>query len=253
MPWDPAQYSKFGGQRLRPALDLIARLPLDSPAAIVDLGCGTGTVTRLLRERWPAARITGVDGSAEMLAKARSADPHTLWREADIATWTADSPVDLLFTNAALHWLPSHELLLPRLLSMVAPGGVLAIQMPRQWGEPSHRTLDAIAALPRWCDRFRTLAKPWSHPPTFYFDLLAPRCSALDIWESVYLQALEGENAVAEWTKGTVLIPYLDALPAGDRASFESEFRQRLAQAYPPRADGRTLFPFRRLFIVARK
>jgi trans-aconitate 2-methyltransferase len=125
MQWDPSQYLKFADQRLRPALDLLARVPLQAPARVVDLGCGAGNVTRLLAERWPEAEITGVDGSAEMLAKAASEAPAIAWRQAEIAAWVPESPPDLLYSNAALHWLDGHEVLFPRLFAAVAPGGVL--------------------------------------------------------------------------------------------------------------------------------
>jgi trans-aconitate 2-methyltransferase len=252
--WDPEQYLRWSDHRLRPALDLLQRVPLERPESIVDLGCGAGNVTAVLRRRWPAARLTGVDGSASMLARARQADPGAEWRQADIGVWSPAAPVDLLFSNAALHWLDDHATLLPRLLGAVSPGGVLAVQMPRNFSEPSHTAIIAVAREGAWRDRLGPLIRPEPcKPPAFYWDLLAPRVAGLDVWETVYYQALTGENPVAEFVKGSWLKPFLDALEPAERPTFEAAYRARVARAYPPRPDGTTVFPFRRLFIVARR
>ena len=252
MSWDPQQYSRFAGQRLRPALDLIARIPLEHPRDVVDLGCGTGNVTRILCGRWPQARIVGIDGSPQMLAEAKMAQPGIVWEQSDLAAWSPVARFDLVFSNAALHWLDDHPALFLRLCGNVAEGGVLAVQIPRNFGAPSHSLMHELAASPPWCDVLGKLLG--SQPvlaPEAYYDLLAPRVSSLDIWETEYLQVLEGENPVAEWTKGTWLAPLLAALAPQARSVFEAEYRRQVARAYPRRADGKTLFPFRRLFIVA--
>jgi trans-aconitate 2-methyltransferase len=250
--WDPAQYLKWSDQHLRPAVDLLQRVPLADPARVVDLGCGTGNVTALLRARWPAARVIGIDGSPAMLERARASDPGVEWHEADVAAWTPAAPVDVLFSNATLHWLDDHARLFPRLLAAVAPGGVLAVQMPRNFGEPSHTSIHDLAREPRWCDRLDKLVRPEpTKPPAFYWDLLVPRVRTLDVWETVYTHALTGDNPVADFVKGSWLKQFLDALDAADRGVFEAAYRARVARAYPPRTDGTTLFPFRRLFIVA--
>jgi trans-aconitate 2-methyltransferase len=251
--WDPAQYLRWSDHRLRPAVDLLQRVPPASPARVVDLGCGTGNVTALLRARWPAARVTGVDASASMLERARASDPAVEWLEADVATWAPPAPVDVLFSNATLHWIDDHAALFPRLVTRVAAGGALAVQMPRNFGEPSHTSIYEVAREARWRDRLAKLVRlEPTRPPEYYWDLLAPRVSALDVWETVYTQALTGDNPVADFVKGSWLKPFLDALDAAERPSFEQAYRARVARAYPPRADGTTLFPFRRLFIVAR-
>jgi trans-aconitate 2-methyltransferase len=251
--WDPAQYLRWSDHRVRPAVDLLQRVPLPHPAHVVDLGCGTGNVTALLRQAWPAARVTGVDASAAMLERARASDAGVDWRQAEIAAWTPPAPVDLLFSNAALHWLPDHESLFPRLLGFVAPGGVLAVQMPRNFSEPSHTSITEVAQEGRWRARLAPLIR--SEPcraPAFYWDVLAPRAKSLDVWETVYQQALTGANPVADFVKGSWLKTFLDALDGAERAAFETAYRARVERAYPARADGTTLFPFRRLFIVAR-
>jgi trans-aconitate 2-methyltransferase len=250
--WDPAKYLEFAGHRLRPAVDLLARVPAATPRVVHDLGCGAGNVTRLLRERWPDAHVTGVDGSATMLAAARSAVPGVTWVEADIGSWRGPRPADVVFSNAALHWLDDHARLFPRLVDGLAPGGTLAVQMPRNHGAPSHTEMVLAAEAGPWRDRLRPAlrARPVAEPAV-YHDILAPHVSRLDIWETAYLHVLEGDNPVVEWTRGSSLKPLLDALAEPERSAFEAEYARRIARAYPPRPDGRTLYPFRRLFIVA--
>jgi trans-aconitate 2-methyltransferase len=251
--WDPAQYLRWSDHRLRPAVDLIQRVPLERPAHIVDLGCGTGNVTAYLRRAWPTARVTGVDGSPAMLERARASDPAVDWQEADIAGWRPAAPVDLLFSNAALHWLDDHATLFPRLLGLVAAGGVLAVQMPRNFSEPSHTSVTDVVHEGPWRARLAPLIRSEPcKPPAYYWDLLAAGATSLDVWETVYQQALTGEQPVADFVKGSYLKPFLDALDPAERPAFEAAYRARVSRAYPARSDGTTLFPFRRLFIVAR-
>jgi trans-aconitate 2-methyltransferase len=252
MAWDPAQYLKFADHRLRPAIDLLNRVALEAPGEIYDLGAGAGNVTRLIRERWPGARVTGVDDSPAMLARAAATAPAITWQQADLGAWTPPRPADLIYSNAALHWLTGHERLFPALLGGLAPGGVLAVQMPRNFGAPSHTLISEAARSGPWRATLEPLLRPAPvAEPAVYYDVLAPKTAALDIWETEYLQVLEGRDPVKEWTKGTWLRPLLDALAEPDRGRFEARYAELVARAYPPRADGRTLFPFRRLFIVA--
>ena len=252
-PWDPSQYLKFAGQRLRPAVDLLNRVDVEDPREIYDLGAGAGNVTQLLKARWPNARITGIDESAEMLAKAAVAAPTITWERADLATWRPPRPADVIYSNAALHWLPDHGRVFPALLSGLTPGGVLAVQLPRNFSAPSHTLIADVARGGPWREKLEPLLRPNpTAEPSFYFDVLAPHAALLDIWEIEYLQVLEGDDPVKEWVKGTWLKPLLDALDQPDRARFEARYAELAARAYPRRADGRTLFPFRRLFIVAR-
>jgi trans-aconitate 2-methyltransferase len=251
MIWNPQQYLKFAGHRLRPALDLLARLP-DFPArAIVDLGAGAGNVTKLLKERWPEAEISGVEGSAEMVAAGCKAAPDVEWQHADLATWQPSKRYDLVYSNAALHWLPDHARLFPTVMSGVAPGGYLAVQMPRNFLAPSHLLIAETALNGPWRAKVAHLVTaPPVHDPQFYHDVLAPLAAEIDIWETEYLQVLEGENPVKEWTKGTWLTRYLDVLEGDEKAAFEAAYGERVAKAYPRNAVGQTLFPFRRLFMV---
>lgn len=250
--WNPGQYMKFGGHRLRPAIDLLARVDSERPETVFDLGCGPGNATRLLAERWPQARITGVDNSAAMLAQAAEDLPGLQWVEADLNGWTPDRRGDVVFSNAALHWLDDHELLFPRLMENLNPGGVLAVQMPGNHAAPSH-TLIREAAGP-WWNKIEPVMRPDPVADlAVYYDMLSPAAGRLDIWETVYFQALDGDNAAAEWLKGSALKPLLDALDEDEAEDFFAAYSALIGKAYPKRADGKTLYPFRRVFIVAKK
>src|ERR1043165_2295656 len=252
MAWNPRQYLKFAGHRLRPALDLLARIP-DFPArTIVDLGAGAGNVSKLLKERWPEATVTGVEGSAEMVAAGRKAAPEIEWLQQDLASWQPMRKYNLIYSNAALHWLPDHGKLFPALMQKVAPGGMLAVQMPRNFLAPSHVLIGETALNGPWRSKVEHLVTPPPvEGPAFYHDLLAPLSQNVDMWETEYLQVLQGDNPVKEWTKGTWLSPLLSALQEPERRGFEEAYAKLTRARYPQRPDGRTLFPFRRLFIIA--
>jgi trans-aconitate 2-methyltransferase len=249
MSWDAAQYLRFEDERLRPALDLVGRIAHPGPARVVDLGCGAGNALPVLAARFPGAAVTGVDGSAAMLAKATG----FATEQADIATWTPTAPVDVLFSNAALQWLGGHAALFPRLLSHLAPGGVLAVQMPSMHAAPLRAEQDRIAREGPWA---AALARVGSAPPILspgeYHDLLRPRVAALDLWVTEYIHVLRGEDPVVQWAMGTSLRPFLGALEGAQREGFLDAYRAAMRAAYPPRADGAVLLPFRRLFILAR-
>jgi trans-aconitate 2-methyltransferase len=259
MSWDPAQYLKYASERLRPALDLMARIPIEAPATIVDLGCGTGNVTKILAERWPRAHIVGVDNSAAMLTVARAStegETRREWIDADIAAWAPAEPVDVAFSNAALHWHDDHAKLFPRIFGWLAPGGALAVQMPDQYAAPSHVALAAVVSSARWRDRLGPLLRraPVA-PAAAYFRLLAAAARTVDAWTTEYLHVLppsrDGVHPVVAWTRGTALTPFLAALDADAQQAFVDDYSARIGAAYPALTDGRVLFAFRRVFIVA--
>ena len=250
--WSPGQYLKFAGHRLRPALDLLARVDVEDPGIVYDLGCGPGNSTILLKNRWPEASITGLDNSPDMLAQAEKDHPELLWAEADLADWSAPVPADVLFSNAVLHWLDEHESRFPRLMQSLKPGGVLAVQMPGNFAAPSHTCIGEAAGP--WLNKIEPVLR--SDPvasPSVYHQILKPVSAELDIWETTYIQELEGDNAAAEWLKGSYLKPVLDALDGDEKEDFFDAYSALVQKAYPQRADGKTLYPFRRVFIVARK
>jgi trans-aconitate 2-methyltransferase len=251
--WDADLYLQFGQERTQAALDLAARIELERPCRIVDLGCGPGNSTAVLRARWPEAEITGLDRSAEMLAEARRAWPDGRWIEGDIADWSAAEPCDLLFSNAALQWVHGHALLIPHLLEQVAPGGALAVQVPMHFDSPLHRRMRELALDARWRERmgpaFNALVR---ERPEFYYDLLAPRSARLRIWETEYVQPMDSPAAILDFIRGTGLRPYLEALADDtERALYFELLADAVAHDYPPRPNGKVLFPFRRLFFIA--
>jgi trans-aconitate 2-methyltransferase len=257
MAWDPDQYRRFRRQRQRPAEDLLAALLAalgdHEPRRIVDLGCGGGFLAIRLAGFWPAAAVSGLDSSAAMLAEAKAANTRVDWQETDIAGWRPSAPPDIIVSNAALHWLGDHQHLFPRLLTGLAPGGVLAVQMPRQFAAPSHVLLAETIRAGQWATLLADrLGPPSVHPPETYIDWLAPHASDLELWETEYLHRLTGDDPVLDWIRGTTLRPILDRLEPADATAFQAAYAARLRAAYPRRPDGTTLFPFRRLFIVAR-
>lgn len=254
MQWDPTQYLRYAGERLRPAIDLLARIEADSPAHVTDLGCGPGNVTPILQSRWPAASVTGIDASAEMLERARKSAPGCTFTQADFGTWTPETPPDIIYSNAALHWLGGHDRLLPRLLNLLAPGGTLAVQMPGMHNAPLRALQYEVAANGPWADSLADVASaPHILSPEAYWDLLRPLSASLDIWETTYMHALEGDNAAVQWATGTSLKPFLDALNEEERAGYLAAYTAAVAPNYPRRADGVTLLPFRRVFFLAKK
>lgn len=251
--WDPAQYLKFSDSRTRPAAELLARVPLDSPAQIVDFGCGPGNSTALLKRRWPEASITGVDNSADMLAAARRTHPDWAWEEADIAAWAPKEPVDLIFSNATLHWLPEHETLFPRLVKQLKAGGALAAQMPNNFEAQDHALIRETAANGPWRDVLAPVDV--RHIPFVqarYYDILAPHCRTIDIWETEYVQIMDSAAAIVEWNKGSALRPFLNRLSGIAQREFLARYTEALSAAYKPRSDGRVLFPFKRIFLIVR-
>ncbi|HTS63353.1 MAG TPA: methyltransferase domain-containing protein [Candidatus Acidoferrales bacterium] len=246
--WSPAQYLKFSEERTRPCRDLAARIELDDPRRIIDLGCGPGNSTEVLAARWPAADLAGLDSSADMIAKASAAHPDWHWIDGEIAEWAAlpGERYDLAFSNAALQWVPDHATVLPRLLEKAR---ALAFQIPGNWDSPAHRAMREVAKGYRLEGRVREW---YSHDAAFYYDILARRALRLDLWETEYMHIMDGAEAIVEWYKGTGMRPFLEALDSdADRRRFSADYLKALRPAYATRPDGKVLFPFRRIFLVA--
>ncbi|MES2293145.1 MAG: trans-aconitate 2-methyltransferase [Pseudomonadota bacterium] len=253
MTWNPETYLAFAGQRTRPAADLLARVPASHPARVIDLGCGPGNSTALLAARWPDAGLEGLDSSADMLKQAQASGVPANWILADIAAWTPQAPYDVIFSNATFQWLPDQAALFSRLMSFVKSGGVFAFQVPVNFNAPSHDLMREAAADPRWKAKLEAVRDIQRGSAKAYYEILKPHAAMLDIWQTEYLQLLDGEDAVYRWVSGTGLRPFVQALDGEERDAFIAAYKAKLNAAYPRRADGTTLFPFQRLFVVAVK
>jgi len=258
--WDPATYLRFADERARPFADLVARVGVVAPDVVVDLGCGDGSATASLARRWPEARVHGVDSSPAMLAAAATlAVPGRLdFAAGDVRDWQPAGPVDVLVSNAVLHWVPGHAALLTRWAGGLAPDGWLAVQVPGNQAAPTHALLGELVSAPRWAGRLAPGEDTVLDPdavldPAGYLDVLTRAGLSADAWETTYLHVLSGVDPVLRWVSGTVLRPVLARLSPGDADEFTAEYADALRAAYPPRADGRTVLPFRRVFAVGHR
>jgi trans-aconitate 2-methyltransferase len=252
--WNPGQYLKFGAERTRPSLDLCARIP-GSPRRILDLGCGPGNSTAVLRERWPEAELAGLDSSPEMIAQARASHPNGTWILAGAEDYVPAQALDLVFANAVLQWLPEHQRLLPAIMGWIAPGGCLAVQVPAKSSTLLRVAMAAVAARPRWRDALAGAEAAFTHhEAAFYYDLLAPGADRVDLWETTYHHPMPSHQALIEWYEGTGMRPFLERLPdEAARAAFKGEVLEACREEYPVAADGKVVLPFKRLFFVVWK
>jgi trans-aconitate 2-methyltransferase len=251
--WNPDLYMRFGDERTRPARDLAVRISADKPARVIDIGCGPGNSTAVLAERWPEAEVTGIDSSASMIEQAKRDHPETGFLLADAAAWESGPEYDVVFSNAALQWVPDHETLLPKLFRAVKHGGTLAVQVPANSESPLQLIVSGLAAEEKWKRQFqRPVDGPLYFPASYYYRLLAPLAAKLEIWYTEYIHAMENRSALLSWYKSTGMRPVLEALPDDNaRETFQAQVLKRLGTAYPLEPDGKVLFPFRRLFFTA--
>jgi trans-aconitate 2-methyltransferase len=247
--WDAKTYDRFEAERARPSRELIARIPI-TPKRIADLGCGSGLSTLALREAFPKARIVGVDLSPDMLAAAAKRLPKIAFQEGDVATFDA-SGFDLVFANAVFQWVPGHLSVLRRLAAALPEGGCLAVQMPDNKEEPSHRLMREISALPAFQGKSGDGPRDPIRSVGEYDAALSPPCDWVYIWRTTYFQRVNSPDDIVKWVEGAGLRPYLDPLDAAGRASYLAAYREAVAEAYPAQSNGAILFPFPRLFIVA--
>jgi trans-aconitate 2-methyltransferase len=253
--WDPDQYLAFAGERERPALDLIARVPLRRPRLVYDLGCGPGNSTELLLRAFPSAQVTGIDNSPAMIARARETVPLAKFNVGDVAMWRVDRSADLVFANALFQWVPDHLQILIRIAHDLKHGGVLAVQMPLTGDEPTHTLMQDIAAGDRWRGKLaRASSKRDAIPGNLdYYDALRPHATDLEIWQTTYMHVAEGYEGIAAFYRATGLKPYLDRLSDAEQSEYLAMYMKRLGEFYPAAKDGKVLFGLPRLFIVLRK
>jgi trans-aconitate 2-methyltransferase len=255
MVWSPEQYVKFEDERTRPARDLLAQVPLASANRAYDLGCGPGNSTELLVERFGAGKVVGLDSDENMLSAARQRLPGTAFITGDLSTWAPPEKADLLYANAVFQWVPDHLAALSRLMDHLVPGGVLAVQMPDNFSEPSHVLMRETAASGPWAPAFADggIARPLLPPPSAYIEALLAKSVRVDVWHTIYYHPLANGPAIVEWVKSTGLRPFLAAAGDEHREGFLAEYTDRITKAYPPMADGRVLLRFPRIFVVAVK
>lgn len=253
MSWSPERYLKFEAERTRAVRDLLGGVPLDRVDRAVDLGCGPGNSTQALLERFPGARVTGLDSSPEMIAAARARLPAVAFEVADVVAWADEGPFDLILANALFQWLPGHAQVFPRLVDRLAPGGALAIQMPDNFEAPSHVLMRETATQGAWATRLAPVAATRREilSPEAYYALLAAHAQRVEVWRTTYYHPLADHGAVVAWVESTGLRPFLEPLDETEREAFKGAYRQALERAYPALADGTVLLPFPRLFIVA--
>jgi trans-aconitate 2-methyltransferase len=253
MTWSAAQYVKFEVERTRPARDLIARIPLAHVESAVDLGCGPGNSTEALRQRYPGARVTGVDSSTDMIEEARERSPDIEFEIADVRDWRADGPLDVILANAVLQWLPEHDTLIPALIAKLKPGGALAVQMPDNADEPSHRLMREVAEAAPWAEKLASAFAERAdiRAAEWYFRLARAHARQIDVWRTTYYHPLAGgARAIVEWVKGSGLRPFLDPLDEEHRIEFLARYEAAISEAYPMEGDGSVILPFPRLFFV---
>jgi trans-aconitate 2-methyltransferase len=253
MTWSAAQYVKFEQERTRPVRDLVARIPNAEIVSAADIGCGPGNSTEILRERYRSARIVGIDSSPDMIKAARERLPDIAFEVAEIREWRPKESPDVILANAVLQWIPDHEALLPALIAKLKPGGALAVQMPDNLDEPSHRLMAEIAADGPWAAKLRDAgeARAQRHGAEWYFRLLRHEAPYVDVWRTTYFHPLAGAHAVVEWFKATGLRPFIDPLGESERKAFLARYEEAIAKAYPAEANETVLLPFPRLFFVA--
>ena len=255
MSWNPSLYLKFQSERTQPSIDLAGRIILENPKDIIDLGCGPGNSTEILSKRWPDAEISGLDSSATMIEKARHDFPSIEWIHDDAAKFVPSKKYDLIFSSAALQWIPGHKSLLPQLYGWLKPGGVLAVQVPANNQSALHLAMIKVSRTEKWYDFTKNCESLiFYHSPDFYYEILSQLTADLNIWETTYYHIMESHMALIEWYRSTGMRTYLESLPDDiSRKEFESEILEEILTSFPLQADNKVIYPFRRLFFLARK
>lgn len=253
--WKPGLYLKFEKQRTQPSIDLASRIDITAPRRIIDIGCGPGNSTSVLKGRWPGAAITGLDSSPAMIAQAGETDKDITWVCADASgDLGALGRFNIVFSNAAIQWMPDHEKLLPSLFSLLENGGVLAVQAPNTTDMPIHIALQSLVQRGSWQTKLGSVSTHSTYAAPYYYDILSALTADIDLWETHYHHVMDSHNALVQWYSSTGLRPYLNALEnESDKAAFLADFEDALKHAYPAQSDAHVLFPFVRIFFMAKK
>ncbi len=251
--WDPDQYLKFGNERTQPSIDLATRIEVENPRSVIDIGCGPGNSTTILRNKWPKAQFTGLDSSPAMIEKAKAGQRETNWIVADASTYDFREKYDIVFSNAAIQWMPDHTSLIPRLLAIVNRGGALAVQVPANWDSPLHLAVRNTASQDKWSRMTAGVERILSNnTPEFYYDIISSAGPKVALWTTTYYHILKSHTDLVEWYKGTAMRPFLETLPDDEaRSEFENEVLARCKATYQLQRDGSLLYPFKRTFFIA--
>lgn len=253
--WNSDQYLKFKKERTQPAVDLARRIELGNVKTALDIGCGPGNSTRVVADRFPEARVTGADNSANMTDKAKELHP-----ELDFIMFDASrdfgmikEKYDVVFSNACIQWVPDHKRLIPNMMGLLNPGGVLAVQVPMNYKEPVHTIIGALIKSKKWKNKFDEPRIFYTLTQEEYFDILAGISSDFTMWETVYCHRMPSHESILEWYRSTGLRPYLAVLKDCDAADFENDFLEEVKKEYPRQANGEIIFRFPRFFFTAVK
>jgi len=253
--WNPEQYLKFKNERTQPSMDLVSRIKIEKADFIIDIGCGPGNSTQILRQRWPSAEIVGIDRSEEMIKKAREDYPDPKWFIADAASFNSDLLYDIVFSNATLQWIPHHEILVPNLFKLVRSKGALTVQIPADNESPLHKALLSASRNDHWHRYTRGCDKLLHYQSSdYYYNLLTPLASEIELWETTYYHILPSHQGLIEWYKSTGMRPFLDRLPDEEsKMKFEKDVLERCKDNYKIQNNGKILYPFKRIFFIAYK
>jgi len=251
--WNPTLYLKFNNERTQPSVDLVSRIKFDSPAKIIDVGCGPGNSTQVLVQRWPGSQVTGIDNSPAMIEKAKTDYPDQLWKISDAGKDKFPDTYDIVFSNATIQWIPDHAALFNKFFQNLNKNGVLAVQIPLFWDMPLGKSIENISNQSRWKSATRGVRELFTiHDSSFYFDLLSVHSDKIEMWETYYMHIMDSHVSILEMIRSTGLKPYLDRLETeNDKKDFEAQLLMEIAKDYPIQQNGKVLFPFKRLFFIA--
>jgi trans-aconitate 2-methyltransferase len=253
--WNPELYLKYGNERTQPSIDLVGKIKIDfKPESILDVGCGPGNSSQVLLQRWPGAKLTGIDSSLNMIKKAKASFPNNTWIVADAAKYTPDVNYDIVFSNATIQWIPDHKQLFQNLFNLVNNGGVMAISTPRFDEMLLSEVISKVIDKEKWKEATRGCAELFTyHDYKYYYDLMDKYFESIELWQTDYIHILESQYSIIEWIRSTGMKPYLDCLKEAEKPLFENDILAEIKKRYPLQKSGKVLFPFKRLFMVGYK